>query len=156
MAETSQPVMTVAFKMEITTSGAHNGLFITTGIQNGANVQMKQFGFVQPNQQLTNIPQLAIGPTTTPTPVPFVTQPSEIPKEDIYLPKTSFPSTSAAASILNESQSVIVSPPTQRKTVTTFTNTDQSYLVTGSTTNIQNSLQTQSGKPATPDCYSSI
>lgn len=41
--------MTVSFKMDITTNGSHNGLLITTGIQNGNNTKLQQFGFVQPN-----------------------------------------------------------------------------------------------------------
>jgi hypothetical protein len=63
-AGTGQPFMTVSFKMDITTSGTHNGLFITTGIQNGQNAQMNQFGFVQPTNPIMNTSQLSLMPTT--------------------------------------------------------------------------------------------
>ena len=42
------PIMTVSMKIDIATSGANNGLFVTTGIQNAANSQIQQVGFVQP------------------------------------------------------------------------------------------------------------
>ena len=44
--------MTVSFKMDITTNGSHNGILITTGIQNGQNAKLQQFGFIQPNSQM--------------------------------------------------------------------------------------------------------
>jgi hypothetical protein len=63
---------------------------------------MKQFGFIQPNQQaqLMNTSQLAIPAAGTPT--PFVTQPSaiETAREETYITKTSFPSTSAGRLVL--------------------------------------------------------
>ncbi|KAI6204373.1 hypothetical protein M3Y94_00666700 [Aphelenchoides besseyi] len=42
--------MTVRLKMEITTSGSHNGLFVTTGFQNGLSILPPQFAHQLPNQ----------------------------------------------------------------------------------------------------------
>ncbi|KAI6240451.1 hypothetical protein M3Y99_00453000 [Aphelenchoides fujianensis] len=72
------PFMTVSFKMDITTSGTHNGLFITTGIQNAQGAQMKQFGFVQPQGQLLGGNPLLGASQLSLAPVGFTPQPTAI------------------------------------------------------------------------------
>ncbi|KAI6180091.1 hypothetical protein M3Y98_00682100 [Aphelenchoides besseyi] len=51
-----QPNMTVRLKMEITTSGTHNGLFVTTGFQNGLSILPPQFVHQPPNQPISFTP----------------------------------------------------------------------------------------------------
>ncbi|CAD5205564.1 unnamed protein product [Bursaphelenchus okinawaensis] len=41
----NQPMMKVSFKVDVTTNGSHNGLLITTGIQNGTTSKIQSFGF---------------------------------------------------------------------------------------------------------------
>ena len=59
------PSVTVSFKMDITTYGPHNGIFITSGIQQGTNYQ----GFLAAN---TGQPMI----TNATTPLPAITGPS--------------------------------------------------------------------------------
>ncbi|KAE9554404.1 hypothetical protein FO519_002396 [Halicephalobus sp. NKZ332] len=58
------PSVTVSFKMDITTYGPHNGIFITSGIQQGTNFQ----GFVATNHGQNMI-------TNAVTPIPAITAP---------------------------------------------------------------------------------
>jgi hypothetical protein len=88
--------MTVSFKMDITTSGTHNGLFITTGIQNGGNTQMKQFGFIQPNQLSMNTPAAI---SLAPTPMPQLESGASLKDEPTL---KSCGASTAPASIINE------------------------------------------------------
>uniref|UniRef100_A0A914DGS1 Uncharacterized protein n=1 Tax=Acrobeloides nanus TaxID=290746 RepID=A0A914DGS1_9BILA len=45
-----QPSMTVSYKMDITTYGTHNGVFITTGIQSGGANGVSPWGYFHAQQ----------------------------------------------------------------------------------------------------------